>query len=145
ILWALTGQHVRGDGVADVVRQGAKSAEVTIRAGDRIILRRRARSGGATILIDGKEAITSEADRVVTDTLRASPQAISAALRAGAILDLPAAELQGLIADLTGAKVDADAIREALGDEVVESAKRIGVPLPKSLDELAPTAKQSEG
>lgn len=148
--FALLGDPLRGGTLADVVRQGAKGAdaEVVLAGTDgkkpMTLWRHRTKSAGA-VFVHGVETKAAEAEGIIRERLGAGPAAIAAALRAGAILELEPAKLQALLTGLTGATVDAAAIRQAFEAAVIEAAKRSGLSLPSALEQFAPCATAAEG
>ncbi len=145
----LTGEPCRGGVLAEVVRQGARSAEVEVLLENGSpeglsIIRRRSKSGGKQ-MVSGVELTAGEAQAAVEKTVGAPVRAITAALRAGAILELKPDELQALLAGLTGAAFDEKAISEAVGADVSAAAARAGLQLPKRFEDLPSFGKAAEG
>jgi exonuclease SbcC len=144
IAWAVTGEAPRGGPAVDVLRQGSRgSAEVEAVFGGRSVIRRRSKTTGS-VWIDGVETRAADADRAIEALLGAPLSAVSAALRSGALLDLPSDELQALIGGLTGASAGAEAIAAALGAEVADAARRAGLRLPAALKAFDVAATRAE-
>jgi DNA repair exonuclease SbcCD ATPase subunit len=145
ILFALTGQASRGDVLGDLLRAGAKklSVEVVLDSGQSI-LRERGTSGAGEVFIDGVKMKAVEADSEIARLLGAPQRAVLASLRAGEVLTLKPDELQALLLGLTGATVDASAIRAELGEPLAKAAERMKLPLPLSLGQFPSCCKTAE-
>lgn len=152
---ALTGEPCRGGVLADIIRQGAKSAEVEVvleaKAPDGTpkpnglsIIRRRSKSGGKQ-MSQGVEISAGDVQLDVEAAVGAPTRAITAALRAGALLELKPDDLQALLAGLTGAAFDASAILAAMPEGTAEAAKRAGLGLPGRFEDLPSHGKSAEG
>jgi hypothetical protein len=103
LAFALTGEVVRGETVANVIRQGAKSAYVdVVLSATGTGIGREATKTGRKVHIDGVPLAEKDALPAIRKELPASDAAIRSALRAGAILDLKPAQLQQLLVELTG-------------------------------------------
>lgn len=132
ILFALAGETTRGSQLGQVVRQGGKSAEVQVEAGGRVVCRKRTLRSGE-VLVDGAKQRAADADGAVEKAVGHSLPAVSAALRSGRVLSLKPAELQALLAGLTGARSDGAALREAAGSETIAALARLSLKVPTSL------------
>lgn len=143
ILHLCTGDVVRGSVVADVIRRGAKAAIVDGELANGRALTREVTRSGRELFIDGVLTSAKEAAVPLRETLQASPDALRAALRSGAILDLKPLDLQQLLVDLTGAAVDQRAIETALGESILAALARIKLPTPTSLGQLDTTADRA--
>jgi DNA repair exonuclease SbcCD ATPase subunit len=138
-----TGDVIRHDVLGAMVRQGAKSAVVEGEFGSRGALRREVMPKGRELYIDGVLTAAKDAAVPVRELLGASPAALRAALRSGAILELPPTELQQLLMDLTGARVDRAAIAEALGESTRKALARLKLEIPETLGQLETTATKA--
>lgn len=142
VFHVLTGASLRGSTLPELVRQGARSFDVEIIVEDTAgkpvsLMRRRARSGKGECFVDG--VLTGETEFVATveRVVGSSIRAIVSVLRAGALLELRPSDLLSLLAGLSGATFDADAIAEAVGEEAATAAAGMRIPLPVSLEGFA--------
>lgn len=125
---AATGDVVRHEVVAGCIREGAKAASIDAHFAAGAI-RREITKKGRAVYVDGVELAAKDAAPEIARILPASQNALRAALRSGALLDLKPADLQALLAALCGA---AGAAQEFPAD-VVERAARVGLDLPENL------------
>lgn len=143
ILHLCTGDVVRGEVVADVIRRGAKSAMVDGEFASGRSLTREVTAKGRELYIDGVQTAAKDAAVALREALPASLPAMRAALRSGALLDLKPLELQQLLVELTGASVDQAAVATVLGDSPIDALGRLGLPVPSSLGQLDTTADRA--
>lgn len=127
---ALTGD-LRGEIVADVIRQGAKKATVEVMFGERTGVATVTTPRGRSVSVDGVEIPTKEAPAAIATTTGASVEAIRAALASGAILSMKPDARLALLAAITGAKFDKATIAGELA-----GVDLLGNDSPSSLTEL---------
>lgn len=132
---ALTGD-LRGEVVADVIRQGAKKATVEVMFGERTGVATVTTPKGRSVSVDGVEIPAKEAAAAIATTTGASVEAIRAALASGAILTMKPDARLALLAAITGAKFDRASIATALGEATCADLARLGIESPASLADL---------
>lgn len=138
ILHAATGDVVRHEVVAGCIREGAKVASIDAHFAGGSIRREITRKGRA-VFVDGVELAAKDAAPEIARILPASQNALRAALRSGALLDMKPADLQALLATLCGAA----GATPAFAADIVERAARIGLDLPRTLSAFDTATKRA--
>lgn len=144
VRFALTAQAVRGYRLGDMVRRGAKSLEVEVQLDGINVIRRQTTSGDAERFVNGVEMKAEDVAVEIARSVGVNATVLDAALRAGALLELKALDLQRLLLALCGGAVDNEAIVKAIGLDVASAAKRADIALPASLDGFASVAAKAE-
>ena len=148
--FALVGEACRDYTLSGLVRRGAKHtsveavlAPVTPDAKPTSLMRDITASGQVRFW-NGIEIKAEEMSGEIAKLLRCGPVTLDAALRADALLEMPAADMQRLLLRLTGAKIDAAAIAAAFDAAILEAVKRTTLNLPESLEHFASCCKAAE-
>ncbi len=132
IAFALLGEPLRGENMADVIRYGRKGAEVALTVDDNPAIARKVNGKTSTRSI-GTAPAKADAFDVEVRRLVGDPRAIRAVLTAGGLLGMKPAELQRFLVDLSGGELDADAIARAFGADLIAVAKANALGLPTAL------------
>lgn len=144
IRWALTGDATRGMTLGEMVRRGAKSADVELELDGTTVVRRQQRSGGSERQVGGVALKADEAMVALEKATGTNATTLQAALRPGALLDMAPAPLQRMLLALSGGSAEAEAIQEALRP-LEHAFKATGLEPPKSIEAFATVASQAEG
>ena len=148
--FALVGEACRNYTLSGLIKRGAKHTSVeAVLAGATpdakpTSIMRDITASGQVRFYNGVEIKGEEMATEIAKLLRCGPVTLDAALRADALLEQPAADLQRLLLRLTGAKIDAAAIAAAFDAAVLESVKRTTLALPESLEQFASCCKAAE-
>lgn len=146
----LTGEALRRVLLADMIRWGAASLHVEAAIGADglatpfVLARKRSKSDGFATL-NGTRLAAGVAETKVREAFGAGPALIAACLRSQRIFELKPAELQALLATLSGQKFDEATIAAELGADVVAAAKRSSLGLPANLDLFPDAEKRAIG
>ena len=147
--FALVGEACRNYTLSGLIKRGAKhtSVEVVLAGAPDAkptSIMRDITASGQVRFYNGVEIKGEEMATEIAKLLRCGPVTLDAALRADALLEQPAADLQRLLLRLTSAKIDAAAIAAAFDAAVLESVKRTTLALPESLEQFASCCKAAE-
>ena len=146
--FALDGEAVRGYTLSGLVYGGAKTADVEVNFTNGTDQQHRVgrllAASGQSRFLDGAELKAEEMAAELAKLTGCGAKTMNAALRAGALLKLPPADLQKLLLRLTGAKLDAAAVAAAFEESVTTAAKRAELHLPAALEEFAQCCKAAE-
>lgn len=133
---ALTGDVVRGEVLADLVRAGAKKATIEVMVGDKRGVLVDVTAKGRSVAVDGIETSAKEVPAAIQGALGVSVEALRAALTSGALFTMKPDARFALLAALTGAKFDRATIAAALGEPTCADLARLGIEVPSSLADL---------
>lgn len=146
LLYVLTGEQARGRTLGRMIRTGAKGLDVAavLEGEERIEARRKRTASAGQSYVDGGKVKDGSIETHIERAFGVEARAISAALRSGQILEMGPAALQDLLADLSDADLDAEAIREALGEAVLKAAARSNLDLPVDLGGFPDAMRKAE-
>lgn len=143
IRYALTGEcgftTKAGAGASRVIRHGAKVASIDLTT-DVATIMRTIKASGSTVAVD---KLAGDEARAALEVALPAPELLRCMLSSSHFIGLPAKEQQAVLSSLAGQPVDADWVREQLGDlatEIADAIEATNLQGPALLDHLHSTA-----